>query len=66
MNIIIKTSNRWTQKDWDKKEQRLGIKIKLDSNNDIVNYGDNLVYEVLDKNLFMLTVIKYNIEFEEV
>jgi hypothetical protein len=66
MNIIIKTSNRWTQKDWDKKEQRLGIKIKLDSNNDIVNYGDNLVYEVLDKHLFMLTVIKYNIEFEEI
>jgi hypothetical protein len=61
MNIIIKDSDRWTQKDWDQKEQRMGVKNKFD-----IDHPDYLVYEVLDKHLFMLAVIKYNIEFEEV
>jgi len=61
MKIIIKDSDRWTQKDWDQKEERIGIKNRLD-----IDCPDYLVYEVLDKHLFMLAVIKYNIEFEEV
>jgi hypothetical protein len=60
MNIIIKDSDLWTQKDWDQKEQRLGVKHRLDIDNEY------LVYEIINKHLFMLAVIKYNIEFEEV
>jgi hypothetical protein len=61
MNIIIKHSDRWTQKDWDQKEQRLGVKVRTECNNDYY-----LVYQIIDKHLFMLAVIKYNIEFEEI
>jgi hypothetical protein len=61
MTIIIKDSERWTQKDWDKKEERVGVKVRTDINNE--HY---LVYEVIDKPLFMLAVIKYGMEFEEI
>jgi len=61
MNIIIKDSERWTQKDWDNKEERVGVKVRTECNHEFY-----LVYEVINKPLFMLAVIKYAIEFEEI
>jgi hypothetical protein len=61
MNIIIKCSKKWSQEDWDDMRENLGI---LYDNS--LNHDSYLVYRVFDKSKFMLAVIKYGIEFEEV
>jgi hypothetical protein len=55
MIIIIKDTKKWTWEDWCNKEKLVGLKAILGIN----------VYEVINKQLFFLAVIKYGIIYEE-
>jgi len=61
MYIVIKKPVRYTKEDIESKSTYLGI-VYSDYNNG----SGHMVYEVRDKQLFMLAVIKYGIEFTEV
>ena len=61
MYIVIKKPVRYTKEDIESKSTYLGI-VYSDYNNG----SGHMVYEVFDKQLFFLSVIKYGIEYEEI
>lgn len=61
MNIVIKEAINFTIEDCINPNQSIGIKHSA-----LINHEGHLVYQVVNKQLFMMSVIKYGIVFKKV